>query len=121
MRSFSSSARAARLNPRSARFEDEYTLYCGTVMNAVPELMFTMLPPPCARISGITACIATIGPNTLRLSGGIDARASRSCSMAYYARRPSLAACHRRQSLAAQAEHEESTRWVAHDIAETWL
>src|SRR5260370_38591206 len=35
-------------------------------MNAVPELMFTMLPPPCARISGITACIATIGPNTLR-------------------------------------------------------
>jgi hypothetical protein len=34
-------------------------------MNAVPELMFTMLPPPCARITGITACIATIGPNTL--------------------------------------------------------
>jgi hypothetical protein len=26
-------------------------------MNAVPELMFTMLPPPCARITGITACI----------------------------------------------------------------
>src|SRR5579871_5680116 len=35
-------------------------------MNAVPELMFTILPSPCARISGITACIATIGANTLR-------------------------------------------------------
>jgi hypothetical protein len=32
-------------------------------MNAVPELMFTMLPTPCARINGITVCI---GPNTLR-------------------------------------------------------
>jgi len=37
-----------------------------TVMNAVPELTFTMLPLPCARISGITDCIATIGPSTLR-------------------------------------------------------
>ena len=35
-------------------------------MKAVPELMFTMLPPPWARITGITACIATIGPSTLR-------------------------------------------------------
>jgi hypothetical protein len=35
-------------------------------MNAVPELMFTMLPTPCARINRITVCIATIGPNTLR-------------------------------------------------------
>ena len=35
-------------------------------MKEVPELMFTMLPPPCARITGITACIATIGPRTLR-------------------------------------------------------
>ena len=66
MRSFSSSARAVRLNPKSARFEAEYTLYSGIVMNAVPELMFTMLPPPWSRITGITACIATIGANTLR-------------------------------------------------------
>ena len=45
-------------------------------MNAVPELIFTMLPPPCARISGTTACIATTGPNTLsgrfRQKRGID-------------------------------------------------
>lgn len=29
-------------------------------MKAVPELMFIMLPSPCARITGITACIAQI-------------------------------------------------------------
>src|SRR5690348_13322269 len=35
-------------------------------MNAVPEFTFTMLPPPWDRIMGMTACMATIGPSTLR-------------------------------------------------------
>ena len=35
-------------------------------MNTIPELMRTTLPPPWARITGITACIVLIGPNTLR-------------------------------------------------------
>jgi hypothetical protein len=66
MPSAASSARAVKLNPNSARFDDEYTLYCGIVIKAVPELTLTMLPPPCRRKIGITACIAMIGPRTLR-------------------------------------------------------
>jgi hypothetical protein len=46
--------------------DDAVFLQLGAVMNAVPELLFTMLPPPCIRIRGITACIATIGPSALR-------------------------------------------------------
>ena len=34
-------------------------------MNDVPELTLTITPPPEARISGMTACIAMMGANTL--------------------------------------------------------
>ena len=70
-------AAAAKVAKELAGLPPSEILVCSTgvigaplrvekILKAVPELTFTMLPPPCSRIVGITACMATIGPSTLR-------------------------------------------------------
>ena len=45
-------------------------------MNDVPELTLMITPAPAARMIGMTACIPTIGANTLRVKISVNAAGS---------------------------------------------
>src|SRR5579884_3276504 len=64
--SLRSSRRTESFKPRNPNFEAEYIPI--TPDSPAIEPMLTIDPPPCARITGITACIVRAGPSRLTAS-----------------------------------------------------